>query len=167
MASDNKEFAKQFYKYRGIDFIPYSKDLALKNQVRSIGRLTADTYLNIANTTGIGFLFEGLDGQVSFKNIQQSYYDVIDRAIISISQGKETYYSEMRRIMKQLGNSGLVLYQSGRTRRLDSAVRMNMLDGIRQVSIETSRRFGAEYGADGVEISVHLNPAPDHEDIQR
>ena len=26
--------------------------------------------------------------------------------------------------------------------------------------------FGKEYGADGIEISVHSNPAPDHEDIQ-
>lgn len=166
VASDNKDFAKRFYKYRGIDFIPYSRDYALKNQVKSIADLTASTYLNISNTTGIGFLFEGLDGQISFKNIQQSYYDVIDRAIISISQGKETYYQEMRRIMKQLGNSGLVLYQSGRTRRLDSAIRMNILDGIRDVSMQTNKRFGTEYGADGVEITVHQAPAKDHEDIQ-
>ena len=166
VASDNKEFAKQFYKYRNIDFIPYARDFALRNQVRSIARLTAQTYLNISNTIGIGFLFEDLNGQIYFKNIQQSYYDVIDRAIISVSQGKSTYQTEMRRIMKQLGNSGLVLYDSGKTRRLDSAIRMNVLDGIRQVSIETSRRFGEEYGADGVEITVHQNPAPDHEDIQ-
>jgi len=166
VASENKEFAKQFYKYRGIDFIPYKKDFALQNIVNSIANLTASTYINISNTSGIGFMFEDLNGQMTFKNIRQSYDEIIDRAVISISQGKETYQQEMRRIMKDLGNNGLVMYESGKTRRLDSAVRMNILDGIRQVSIETSRRFGAEYGADGVEISVHINPAPDHEDIQ-
>lgn len=134
----------------------------MQNQVNSIARLTADTYLNIANTRGIGFLFEGLDGQLSFKNIQQAYYEIIDRGILSISQGKETFQTEMRRIMKQLGNNGVVLYESGRTRRLDSAVRMNILDGIRQVSNETAQRFAQEYDADGVEISTHINPAPDH-----
>ena len=159
VAKDNKEFAKQFYKYRNIDYIPYSKDIALQNQVNSIAKLTADTYLNIANTRGIGFLFEGLDGQLSFKNIQQAYYEIIDRGILSISQGKETFQTEMRRIMKQLGNNGVVLYESGRTRRLDSAVRMNILDGIRQVSNETAQRFAQEYNADGIEISVHSNPA--------
>ena len=159
VAKNNKQFAKQFYQYRGIDYIPYSKDIALQNQVNSIARLTADTYLNIANTRGIGFLFEGLDGQLSFKNIQQAYYEIIDRGILSISQGKETFQTEMRRIMKQLGNNGVVLYESGRTRRLDSAVRMNILDGIRQVSNETAQRFAQEYDADGVEISVHSNPA--------
>lgn len=162
VAKNNKQFAKQFYKYRGIDYIPYKKDIALQNQVNSIARLTADTYLNIANTRGIGFLFRNKDGQMYFKDIQQAYYEIIDRGILAISQGKETFQTEMRRIMKQLGNNGVVLYESGRTRRLDSAIRMNILDGIRQVSNETAQRFAQEYNADGIEISVHINPAPDH-----
>ena len=76
-----------------------------------------------------------------FKDIQQAYYEIIDRGILAISQGKETFQTEMRRIMKQLGNNGVVLYESGRTRRLDSAIRMNILDGIRQVNQETANRF--------------------------
>lgn len=135
--------------------------------VRSIGDITANEYLNIARTSGLGFLFKDINGQIYFKNIQQSYYEIIDRGILSISQGKESFQSEMRRIMKQLGNSGMVVYESGRTRRIDSAVRMNILDGIRQVNNETSKRFGKQYNADGIEISVHSNPAPDHADIQR
>lgn len=166
IAKDNKEFAKQFYKYRNMDFIPYSKDIALQNQVNSIAKLTADTYLNIANTRGIGFLFRNQNGQMYFKDIQQAYYEIIDRGILAISQGKETFQTEMRRIIKDVGGNGVVIYESGRTRRLDSAVRMNLLDGIRQVSNETAQRFAEEYNADGVEISVHSNPAPDHADVQ-
>lgn len=166
VAKNNKQFAKEFYKYRGIDYIPYSKDIALQNQVRSIADITASEYLNISRTRGIGFIFEDTTGQMYFKNIEQSYYEIIDRGILAISQGKETYQSEMRRIMKQLGHSGVVIYESGRTRRLDSAIRMNLLDGIRQVSNETSKRFGEEYDADGIEISVHSNPAPDHAEVQ-
>ena len=159
VAKNNKQFAKQFYKYRGIDYIPYSKDIALQNQVNGIARLTADTYLNIANTRGIGFLFRNKDGQMYFKDIQQAYYEIIDRGILAISQGKETFQTEMRRIIKDVGGNGVVIYESGRTRRLDSAVRMNLLDGIRQVSNETAQRFAQEYDADGIEISVHSNPA--------
>ena len=166
VAKDNKEFAKQFYKYRNIDYIPYSKDIALQNQVNSIARLTAETYLNIANTRGIGFLFRNQNGQMYFKDIQQAYYEIIDRGILAISQGKETFQTEMRRIIKDVGSNGVVIYESGRTRRLDSAVRMNLLDGIRQVSNETAQRFAEEYNADGIEISVHTNPAPDHADVQ-
>ena len=166
VADNNKQFAKQFYQYRGLDYIPYSRDIALQNQVRSIANITANMYKNIANTSGIGLLFEDINGQMIFKSIQQSYNEIIDRGILAISQGKETFDTEMRRIMKQVGHNGVVLYESGRTRRLDSAIRMNMLDGIRQLNQETTRRFGAEYGADGVEITVHSNPAPDHADIQ-
>lgn len=103
VAKDNKQFARQFYRYRGQDFIPYYKDIPLQNQVRSIAQLTANTYMNIARTTGIGFLYEDLNGQMSFKNIQQAYSDIIDRGILSISQGKETFQQEMRRIIKDVG----------------------------------------------------------------
>ena len=116
--------------------------------VKSIGDITAQTYVNISRTRGIGFLFKKKDGQMYFKDIQQAYYEIIDRGILSISQGKETFQTEMRRIIKDVGNNGVVIYESGRTRRLDSAVRMNILDGIRQVSNETAQRFAQEYEAD-------------------
>lgn len=157
VAKDNKEFAKQFYKYRNIDFIPYSKDIALQNMVKSLASITADMYKNISNTSVIGFIQDG-----AFKQLQEVYQDTIDKAILSISQGKQDFYSSMRQTLKELGGSGLVQYESGRTRRLDSAVRMNILDGMRALNNETSKRFGEEYDADGIEISVHSNPAPDH-----
>lgn len=166
VAEDNKYFAKEFYRYRGLDFIPYKYDIPLQKYVRSIAMATANKYINIANTTGIGFLFSDLKGEMYFKNIQQGYYEIVDRGILAISQGKATYQEEMRRIINDLGKNGVVLYESGRTRRLDSALRMNILDGVRRLNQETNRTFGQEYGADGIEISVHSNPAPDHEDIQ-
>ena len=161
VAKNNKQFAKQFYKYRGIDYIPYKKDIALQNMVKSLASITADMYRNISNTSVIGFVQDG-----TFKQLQEVYQDTIDKAILSISQGKQDFYSSMRQTLKELGGSGLVQYESGRTRRLDSAVRMNILDGMRALNNETSRRFGEEYNADGIEISVHSQPAPDHADIQ-
>ena len=161
VAKNNKQFAKQFYKYRNIDYIPYKKDIALQNMVKSLASITADMYKNISNTSVIGFIQDG-----TFKQLQEVYQDTIDKAILSISQGKQDFYSSMRQTLKELGGSGLVQYESGRTRRLDSAVGMNILDGMRALNNETSRRFGEEYNADGVEISVHSNPAVDHQDIQ-
>ena len=166
VAKSNKQFARKFYEYRGLDYIPYSKDIALQNQVLSISNIAKEYYFNISNTSTIGYIFKDLQGNTYFRNIEQAYNEVIDRAILSVSQGKLTFQQEMTRVIKELGQGGLVEYKSGRTRRLDSAIRMNMLDGIRQLNIETSRRFGEEYGADGVETSVHTAPAPDHADIQ-
>ena len=151
VAKNNKQFAKQFYQYRGIDYIPYSKDIALQNMVKSLASITADMYRNISNTSVIGFVQDG-----TFKQLQQVYQDTIDKAILSISQGKQDFYSSMRQTLKELGGSGLVQYESGKTRRLDSAVRMNILDGMRALK--------EEYGSNMVEVSHHTNSAPDHID---
>lgn len=51
-------------------------------------------------------------------------------------------------------------------RRLDSAVRQNVLDGIRQVQQKAQELIGEEIGADGVDITAHPNSAPDHEPVQ-
>ena len=161
VAKNNKQFAKQFYKYRGIDYIPYTEDSVLKQQVKALASLTANRYRNIANTSAIGLIQDG-----RFKQLRVAYQEVIDKAILSVSQGKQTFYESMRETLKEIGSNGVVLYESGYKRRLDSAVRMNMLDGIRQLNQETMNKFGKEYGADGMEISVHINPAPDHADIQ-
>lgn len=161
VAKSNKQFAKEFYKYRNVEYIPYKKDIALQNQVRSIASITAGLYRNISRTTAIGYIVDG-----KFRNIQDTYNELIDKAIISIVQGKDGYYSSMRKTLTQLGNRGMVTYESGKTRRLDSAIRMNVMDGIRAVNNETNKRFGEEYGADGVEISVHSYPAPDHAEAQ-
>ena len=81
VAKNNKQFAKDFYRYRGIDYIPYSKDIALQNQVMSIARLTANSYINIANSRVIGLVQDD-----TFKPLQQAYQDTIDKAIINLIQ---------------------------------------------------------------------------------
>jgi hypothetical protein len=41
-----------------------------------------------------------------------------------------------------------------------------MKGALRNLHNETQAIFGEEFGSDGVEISVHLNPAPDHAEVQ-
>ena len=85
-------------------------------------------------------------------------------AITSVQAGVTDYNSAIRRTMKAAAQDGLrVKYpNSGLTRRLDSAVRQNVLDGVRAVNNDVLRQLGNEYGADGVEISAHALCATDH-----
>ena len=53
-------------------------------------------------------------------------------------------------------------YPSGLTRRLDTAVRQNILDGVRSLNRAYLDEIGREVGADGVEISAHALCAEDH-----
>ncbi len=93
-----------------------------------------------------------------------SYRDAVDVAITSVQAGVTDYNSAIRRTMKAAAQDGLrVKYpNSGLTRRLDSAVRQNVLDGVRAVNNDVLRQLGNEYGADGVEISAHALCAADH-----
>lgn len=167
VAKSNLEFAEKFYKYRGIDYIPYEKNIALQKQVQAIANVALKDYLNISKTTGIGVVLQDEFGNKQFTLLKKAYNEMIDRAVLSVKQGKDTFTNEMYRTIKELGGSGLkVEYASGNTRRLDTAVRMNLKQSLRDMSNDLQIQFGKEFGADGVEISAHANPAPDHELLQ-
>lgn len=167
-AKTNQDFARQFYKAREISYIPYAQNKALKEQIKAIAKITAKEYINISRTNAIGYTVRDTQGNIKFKSISDTYKQVIDNAILNINQGKTTYQQEMQKIIKDIGQSGLktVDYESGRSVRLDSAIRQNVLDGLRNLTNQLQEQFGEEYGSDGVEITVHANPAPDHADIQ-
>ena len=168
VAKENYSFAKQFYDYKGIEYIPYNKNIALQNQVKSLARITIGEYLNLSNTTAIGYYVTDNLGDIVFKGLEESYRQTIDQAVLSVAQGKESFNSSMERTLKTLGRSGLktIQYESGYTRRLDSAVRLNIMSGLRQMTQDLQKQFGQEFGADGIEISAHRNSAPDHEPVQ-
>lgn len=165
VAKDNQLFAKKFYDYRNVDFIPYEQNIALQNQVRAFAKLTTENYINFMNTSA--FMIMENEEKV-FTPLSKIYQKVIDKAVLSISLGQEAYQTTMRKTMRELAGNGIrcVDYATGYHRRLDSAVRMNILDGIRQLSNEMQKQFGEEFDSDGVEITVHQYPAPDHEDVQ-
>ena len=168
IAKKDYEFAKDFYEYRDLKYIPYEDNVIMQSLVDSVTKATAGEYMNITNTSLIGFNVLGADGKIVFKDLRQTFIDTMDEAIINVNQGKETFDEAMNRTLKQLGESGLqnVEFESGRTMRLDSAVNMNLRAGIKELHNQLQEQIGEEIGADGVEISVHGNPAPDHADVQ-
>ena len=177
VAKNDYEFAEKFYDYRDVDYIPYNEHSALKKTVDAVAKITADEYVNISQTSAIGYVIKDSDGNLVLRNIKQAYYEMIDEAVLNVGTGKETFDSALYRNLKQIGESGLRVFypttyvdKDGMvhqyTRRLDSAMKMNMRDGLMQLHNETQMIFGEEFDADGVEISVHANPADDHADVQ-
>jgi len=100
-----------------------------------------------------------------FYNMRDVYNELLDTAFLNVNQGKETFDSAMTRILKDIGGSGLktLNYESGRAVRLDSTVRMHLKSRLRELHNENQKIIGEEIDSDGIEISVHSNPAPDHE----
>ena len=178
VAKNDYRFAKQFYDYRGIGYIPFEENVALQNEVKAIANITARRCAEMMTPRALGFgMIDKKTGEVTFKGLKKAYYDLLDEAVLSVSQGKESFDQAMTRQIKQMGSGGLkVIYESTyinkegkevhNSRRLDSAIRMNLKDSLRELHNETQAIFGEEFNADGVEISVHGNPAPDHAEVQ-
>lgn len=166
VAKENIGFADVYYKARGLETPIYSQNKALQRLVNSVYNITGKEFKNIAKSTGFKLL--GDNGEPLLLDIDETYKYVIDKCVVAISQGKETYQQSMRSTLKQLSSSGVrkIEYESGYSRRLDTSIRMNILDSIRQVSNESQQLFGKEFNSDGIEISTHLNPSPDHQMVQ-
>lgn len=165
VAKTENVYFKKFYNYRGKKFIPYEYNTALQNQVRAIANLTANNYINISRT--MAFARRTPNG-IIYTDLSRTYQDVIDKAILSITQGKTTFQDEMYSTIKELAESGIktVDYANGRSMRLDSATRMNIKSGLRDMRYEVQKIYGEEFDYNGWEVSVHPAPAPDHADAQ-
>ena len=124
-------------------------DVARLNQyAQAQARQTAQTIVNLSNTTALS----------------QTYRDAVDKAVIAVSSGLTDYRSATREIIRDVGSSGLqVQYQSGYHRRLDTALRQNIVDGTNQLAQQASDMMGEALGYDAYEISAHAMSAPDHE----
>ena len=168
VAKTNYLNSKELYLIKNKGFIPYQDNINLVNQVNALKRLTKETYRNLSNTSVIGFSAKDRDGNVIFRTVTDMYRNVIDEAVLSVYQGKGTFDKEARRIIKGLALSGLmsVDYESGKSMRLDSAVRMNIQGAIRDLENDMQLVIGEQTDCDGIEITVHEYPAPDHEPIQ-
>lgn len=166
-AKDMYTDAKPFFDYRHKSYIPFEKNETVQQIVDAMGKQTEQTYRNLCNSQAIGYLTQS-GAAVQFTNIENTYQNAIDRAIQAVSVGVVDPEVAIRNTVQQLIKSGLrrLYWESGRTQRLDTAVRRNILDGIRQLNMELEKELGKQFGADGIQLSAHANSAPDHEPFQ-
>ena len=165
-ARKNLELKRVYFEAKKVDFIPYEKNIALQNKVREIAIATVGTYRNISKTTGLTFL-DKKGNRVTHK-IKEAYNQIVDDAIMNVSTGKETFYESLKNQLHTIGQSGVqsIEYESGYHRRLDSALRMNLSDGLNELAIAQQEIVGEQFGFDAYEVTVHAFPAPDHAPIQ-
>lgn len=131
--------------------LPSEAKERMNHLARSVSMQTGQTMYNLSNTT----------------IISQTYRAAVDKAILAATTGLGSYTEMMRQTIRDLGYNGMqVKYPSGYHRRLDSAVRQNVVDGVKQINQNGSILMGDALGFDAYEISAHANSAPDHEPVQ-
>lgn len=162
-AKKDQMFYKQFYEYRNKPFIPFDQNVLLKQQTQALANIVKNEMFNFTRQNILGYTING-----TFHNLRETYNSLLDEALLNVGQGKETFDGAMKNILKDIGGSGLKTldYESGRSVRLDSAIRMHLKGRLRELHNENQKIYGDEFGADGIEISVHANPAEDHELVQ-
>lgn len=167
-AKKGLNFNQKFYRYRNIPFTPYERNKAIKTQTEALSRIVQNEVYNFSRANVLGYTITDDQGNLIFKGLRETYNDLLDTALMNVSQGKETFDSSMSRIMQSVGESGLKTldFESGRSIRLDSAVRMHLKGRLRELQNENQKIMGEQFDYDGWEISVHENPAPDHADAQ-
>ena len=151
------------YDYRGKTFVPFKDNRELQAIVRTYAKTTGETMINLAKTKALCIL----DHNGNVQGLQKYYTDVLDKAVMQVTTGATDFHTAMRDSIVELGGSGVrVDYGVGVTRRLDTAVRQNLLWGAKQASTEYNTMIGEELGCDGIEIDYHSNPRPSHEFMQ-
>ena len=175
VADESDEFARTFYSAKGIAAHTHYDDTYLNNLVKAMTNQTAAEFTNLSQT-----LAYKIDNR--YLSLRQMYTHAIDRAIYEVQSGTVDYHTAMRKTVKELAtslrqkDSSLTVdpvtgevklhWESGYSRRLDSHVRQNLIDGIKQLQAEMLDYHGELFGSDGVEISAHAISAPDHLPVQ-
>jgi len=165
-AKKDQLFYEKFYKYRDIPFTPFEQNSALLMQTMALSNIAKREIYNFTRPSVLGYTIRDEKGIPRFYGLKETYNRVLNEALLNVGQGKETFDSAMTRIMKDIGGSGLktIEFASGRSMRLDSAVRMHIQDALRLLHNENQKIIGEEFDYDGIEVTHHANAAPDHID---
>lgn len=165
-AKENIAFANTYYEAKAMDKVSYETSKQFQDIVKAVEKTTKGEFTNLSKTTALKLLKD--NGKPLYLDIKKAYNEVIDRCVLAVATGQTNYQKAMYDTIKQLSNSGVkkIFYDNegkrAYARRLDSSVRQNILEGVRQVNIGVQEQVGKEFGADGVEVSHHVNCAPDH-----
>lgn len=131
--------------------VPPVQRIRMVNLTQGIAAQTMLALDNLSNTTAVA----------------QPYRAAVDTAVLAVSSGLTSYTAATRDAIRQLGYNGLqVNYASGYHRRLDTAVRQNIIDATRQITQHCADAVGESLGYDAIELSAHMHSAPDHEPVQ-
>ena len=127
---------------------------ALQAQNDAIRRQTEEAFVNL--TQSMGFAIREGAG-VRFLGIAETYQRILDRAALEVSTGAMDYNTVIRRSVRELADSGIVMvnYASGWRNRADVAVRRAVMTGVTQISAQYSEMSAELLDTPLREVSAH------------
>ena len=146
----------------GKNLMPFERNGFIQNLIRATQDELKNKTLNLSGTTGF------VDSNGKFHLVDDYYKNTLNTAVFQVASGSFDYQSVMRRMVKELGNSGVrtVNYDSGVSKSLESTVRNNILTGLSQLTGTISLQNAIEMGEDLMEITAHAGARPSHAEWQ-
>lgn len=105
-------------------------------------------------------------------NLEKTYQTVLSEALSYSNVSKELQDIALKRTETQLFDSGVryMINNSSNNAKdatnANNAIRFSLLDGIKNLINKMQEVMGEQFGANAVELSAHIYPAPDHAPAQ-
>ena len=133
----------------------------LQALVRQVSGATNGTFSNISNSQAVGMI--GKDGQ--YRALPEFYREAIDRAALHSHLGMDDWNRITRNTVRDMSDGGLrrLVWESGFTQRVDTAVRRSILGGLAELSLQQADMIAEQLEADGMEITWHDGYRPSHD----
>ena len=150
----NEEYLKTSLTKADIIRVDEQWRLSLQAQNDAIWRQTEEAFVNL--TQSMGFAIREGAG-VRFLGIAETYQRILDRAALEVSTGAMDYNTVIRRSVRELADSGIVMvnYASGWRNRADVAVRRAVMTGVTQISAQYSEKSAELLDTPLREVSAH------------
>lgn len=161
LAEANAEWGAPYYEAAGVAMGAAATDAVEEGRKQAVRRVR-----ELMKTSAMEIVVKDGD-RLRSKPIRDAYRAIVTAASKELAQGTGTPQKAVSKaVTSALGHmceSGVrIRYESGTTRELYGAVRMNVMDTYRTAMQAGRDAMGREFGADGVEISAHGTCAPDH-----
>lgn len=145
-----------------VQAMPFERNEVVQQIVDAAVKLAQDDFTNLTQTLGM------TDPFGKALPLQEAYRKTMDYAFQQVFTGAADYNTAIRQATKNFADMGVrvIDYESGVHTSMEAAVRRNMMGGLGLMQEQITQHNHDTLGADGWEISAHVNSAPDHEPIQ-
>lgn len=153
---------ERLYRWLGKKQISYEDNEELQQLISAISEQTNEKLYNITQSTGF---IKNINGQNVFTPLTEYYQQTLDNSVNGVLNGAFDYNTLIKKTVQEMTKSGLrtVDYASGRSYRIDSAVRTALMTGVNQVASKISDKNAKELDTEYFEVSAHGTARPSHQ----
>ena len=153
---------KDAYEQINSNFVPLEDNEMVQGWSQAIAKQANDELKNITRSLGMSVSIGG--GKVAFTPLAEYYQKYLDRACLDIVTGAFDYNTVLRRVVKEMTESGIrsVNYASGWNNRVPVAARRAVMTGVSQLSAQINEMVAKDLKTDQYEVTWHSGHRPSH-----